>query len=235
MQTASLVRALARHFRSNLVAYVALFFALSGGVAWALKANSVKSKQIKNGQVHEVDLGAGAVTEGKLANGAVGNAKIVDGAVNGAKVADNSITGAKVDESSLALPPDHDSRILSNSVTTPNFPNTDPPVVLLAFPGLGQLQASNCNTGGPLGQIHYKNDSGGTTLVGFDANFVANSGGPFQTVGNNVVINISTAAGSAAAQGFVLTKAGGELYRVTTTMVMSGSTCKFTALATRTG
>ena len=43
------------HVRGNIVGYVALFFTLSLGTAWALEANSVKSKHIVNGQVKAKD------------------------------------------------------------------------------------------------------------------------------------------------------------------------------------
>ncbi|MDX6586342.1 MAG: hypothetical protein QOI31_815 [Solirubrobacterales bacterium] len=60
-----------RHLRSNVVAYIALFFALGVGTAWALDANSIKSKHIKDGQVKSVD------------------------------VRDDDVTGADIDESTL--------------------------------------------------------------------------------------------------------------------------------------
>ena len=41
---------------ANVVATIALFLALGGGVAWALAKNSVKSKHIANGQVKDVDI-----------------------------------------------------------------------------------------------------------------------------------------------------------------------------------
>ena len=49
------------HVRSNLVAYLALFFALSGTGAYASHL-VVRSSDIVNGQVKSVDLGARAVT-----------------------------------------------------------------------------------------------------------------------------------------------------------------------------
>jgi hypothetical protein len=45
-----------RHARQNVVAYLALTLALSGGVAWALERNSVRSKHIANRQVKSIDL-----------------------------------------------------------------------------------------------------------------------------------------------------------------------------------
>ena len=83
-----------RHIRSNVVGYLALFFALSLGTAYAVDKNSVKSKHIGAGQVRESDLGTGAVTGDKLAANSV----------DGENVVDNSLKGADVDESSLNLP-----------------------------------------------------------------------------------------------------------------------------------
>src|SRR4051794_12825220 len=68
------VERIRRHLQGNLVGYVALFFALSLGTAWALSPNSVTSKTVKNGSI------------------------------KGADVKDNSLTGADVLESSLSLP-----------------------------------------------------------------------------------------------------------------------------------
>lgn len=61
-----------------LVAFLALFVALGSGTyaAVKLKANSVKTKNIKNGAVTQSKLASNAVTEGKIANGAVTNAKL---------------------------------------------------------------------------------------------------------------------------------------------------------------
>ena len=41
---------------ANVIAAIAVFLALGGGVAWALANNSVKSRHIKNGQVNFNDL-----------------------------------------------------------------------------------------------------------------------------------------------------------------------------------
>ena len=74
------------HFRSNVVGYVALFLVLTG-VAYAagLEPNSVRSRQIKNGQVRNADLAAGAVTA--------------------SSVAPNALGGDQIDESNLAQVP----------------------------------------------------------------------------------------------------------------------------------
>jgi hypothetical protein len=62
------------HVRSNVVGYIALFFALGLGSAWAateLEKNEVKSKHIANGQVKNVDLATDAVTSPKVADGSL--------------------------------------------------------------------------------------------------------------------------------------------------------------------
>jgi hypothetical protein len=62
---------LGSHAQRNLVAYLALFVALGGSsyAAVALKANSVASNHIKNGQVRKVDLGRASVDSSKVVNG----------------------------------------------------------------------------------------------------------------------------------------------------------------------
>jgi hypothetical protein len=73
----AVVRKFAGHIRGNLVGYLALFVALGGTAvaATSLPANSVGTKQLKNG------------------------------AVTGAKVAKNTLTGANINESTLGTVP----------------------------------------------------------------------------------------------------------------------------------
>lgn len=78
----------AGYVRSHHIGLLALFIALSGtAYAASLPRNSVKSKQIKDGQVKTADLGSGAATGSKIGTGAVTNAKIGAGAVTGSKLA----------------------------------------------------------------------------------------------------------------------------------------------------
>ena len=72
----------AGHLRSNIIGYVALFLALSAGAyAAGLPKNSVKSKQIKDGQVRLNDLAPDSV--------------------DGSKVVADSLTGADIQEGTL--------------------------------------------------------------------------------------------------------------------------------------
>jgi hypothetical protein len=52
---------------SNTISTIALFFALGGGLAWALELNSVRSKHIVNGQVRAADIGANQVRSSEIA------------------------------------------------------------------------------------------------------------------------------------------------------------------------
>jgi hypothetical protein len=102
------------HIRSNVVGYVALFFALTGGVAWATHpggANTISSADIINGEVRNADLGTDAVASGKIQDRQVKNADlsigasssntIADGGVQGIDVKNDTLTGNQVDESTL--------------------------------------------------------------------------------------------------------------------------------------
>jgi hypothetical protein len=61
------MRRLTSHLRSNVIGYVALFFALSAGAyAASLAPDSVKSKHIKDGHVTNADVAPDAVTGPKV-------------------------------------------------------------------------------------------------------------------------------------------------------------------------
>jgi hypothetical protein len=84
-----------KHLRRNLIAYVALFCALTAGAyAAGLKKNSVGSKQIKSGAVKTDEIADGAVTGAKIAKGTLGqvpNAAQADSAAS-AQNAENAQT-----------------------------------------------------------------------------------------------------------------------------------------------
>jgi hypothetical protein len=70
------------HIRNNLVGYMAVFLALSGGAyAASLRPNSIRSKHIKDGQVMNPDLGVAAVTGDKVSANALGGAQIDEGSL----------------------------------------------------------------------------------------------------------------------------------------------------------
>lgn len=80
---------------SNVVATIALFLAVSGGVVYAasqLKRNAVKSKNIAAHAVKNRNLAKNAVKNGNLAANAVTTAKVKKEAITGAKVKAGSLT-----------------------------------------------------------------------------------------------------------------------------------------------
>ena len=103
------------HVRSNVIGYIALFFSLSLGTAWALDANSVKSRHIVNGQVKAKDIkksevqvrvdetcAPGLSIRAIADNGAVTcEATVGDGSITTAKLGDLAVTPGKVALDSL--------------------------------------------------------------------------------------------------------------------------------------
>ena len=88
------------HFRHNVIGYVALFFSLSLGTAWALGTDSVKSKHIKDGQVRAADVADDttphALTGLDIKNDSMGGHDIIDGDLRGADIADGSLAGIDI-------------------------------------------------------------------------------------------------------------------------------------------
>jgi hypothetical protein len=122
------------HIRSNVVGYVALFFAVTG-VAWAAHTapkNSVTSKSIRDGQVKTKDVRDGAIT----------NPKLADGAVSAQKVAPDSLTGNQIDEFSLGQVPS--AAQAGNADKLDNFDSTD----------LQQRVTGTCGASAAIGSVN---------------------------------------------------------------------------------
>jgi hypothetical protein len=84
---------ISEHLRGNIVGYIALFLALTGGTAYALDGtNTVFSDDIVDGQVKAADLHTDSV----------GGVKVTDGSLTGADFADRSIGGQKIGTETLA-------------------------------------------------------------------------------------------------------------------------------------
>ena len=94
----------------DVMAALALFLVLAGGVAYA--ANTVFSSDIVDGEVKEADIATSAVREAEIGQGAVATAELKNDAVTSAKVLnetlvggdvkDNALKGADIDESTLS-------------------------------------------------------------------------------------------------------------------------------------
>jgi hypothetical protein len=89
---------------SNVVATLALFLAVSGGVVYAasLGKNSVKSKNIAPRAVKSADLAKGAVKNGNLASNAVTTGKVKKEAITSAKVKKGSLNRGDLAAGTLA-------------------------------------------------------------------------------------------------------------------------------------
>jgi len=92
-----------RPSHATVIAYLALFIALSGTAIAAKKVGSdglkkaaVTTKKIADGAVKTSKLGDDAVTGAKLDNGSVGEGKIASDAVTANKLAQNSIGTNKI-------------------------------------------------------------------------------------------------------------------------------------------
>jgi hypothetical protein len=123
------------HIRSNVVGYIALFFALSGGAAWATHpggANTIDSTDIIDDQVKSPDIRDGNVTRDDIRTGAVVTEHIDTGAVQSIDVLNNSLTDADIQNPTrsvnLPLPSFWDSGAASyidfdttNSLFSPDF------------------------------------------------------------------------------------------------------------------
>ncbi|MEK6326797.1 MAG: hypothetical protein AABM66_04625 [Actinomycetota bacterium] len=92
------------HIRSNIIGYVALFFALSTGSAVALTgSNTVFSDDIVDNEVYSAD-----VRNDTLAGGGLAAADLQASSVGTSEVALNSLNGADINESLLGKVPNAD-------------------------------------------------------------------------------------------------------------------------------
>jgi hypothetical protein len=78
------MKTLRSHVRSNVVGYIALFFSLSLGTAWAattLPDNSVGTEQIRQGAVMKSDVHTDSVGQDEILTDGVGSVQIKDGSI----------------------------------------------------------------------------------------------------------------------------------------------------------
>ena len=100
---------LGNHARSNAIAYIALFFAVGGGTAFA--ANTVFSSDIVNGEVTSADIGGqevqtsdignDTVTGAKIPNESIGNVDLKAGAVRGSEIANGQVGTQEIADSAV--------------------------------------------------------------------------------------------------------------------------------------
>jgi hypothetical protein len=144
---------LKRPSHSTVVSYLALFVALGGTTAYAANTigshdvvdGSLRSRDIKNGNVKNVDIGRnqvttskikagnvgttdladGAIVTGKILDGTVFTDDLADGAVNSAKVSNESLTSADLATDSVNATEIADNSITSAKVTNDTLTTAD--------------------------------------------------------------------------------------------------------------
>jgi hypothetical protein len=89
---------------ANVTSTIALFIALSGGVAYAatkLPGRSVGELQLRPGAVTAEKIRKAAVTAPKIKEGAVKQGKIANGSITAAKMAPDSVASSSIQGSSI--------------------------------------------------------------------------------------------------------------------------------------
>lgn len=228
-----------------VVALVALFVALSGtALAFTLAANSVKSKNIVNGQVKLPDLAGNAVNSSKVKDGSLGGADVTDGSLSGNDIDESSLAGGQitgVDAAQLS------GKSLSffaaaNQVHVPTRVGVNDPVdgvpttIYLAENGTISVTGDCFDNGtAPTGTVRVSSTESGSTLVANNNTtgaVGANSFGPGSSgvdvavaFGNNQadVAELAVLAPSGATTGVALDGI------VSATTTQPGSDCEFTA------
>ena len=115
------------HLRTHVIAYVALFFALTGGTAFALTgSNTVFTDDITNGQVKSADIGADEVKSPDILNNGVKTADIADGHVRSPDIQDDAVGSSEiaanaVDSPEIAANAVGSSKIAANAVDSPKI------------------------------------------------------------------------------------------------------------------
>jgi hypothetical protein len=100
------------HLRSNIIAYCALFFALTGVAAALPGTNTVFSDDIVDGAVQTQDIANGGVATADLAGLSVNAAKLAPNGVNSGKVLDNGIKAPDIGPDAVGT-----SEVADNSLT----------------------------------------------------------------------------------------------------------------------
>jgi hypothetical protein len=108
-----MLKTLGFHVRQNVIGYIALFFALTGGVAWATHpggANTISTGDLINDQVYSADvrndtLSGGGLGAVDLRPGSVGSSEVANGSLGTGELS-HSIPAARVTRGSAQTIPD---------------------------------------------------------------------------------------------------------------------------------
>jgi hypothetical protein len=109
------------YVRQHHVGLVALFFALSGGVAWATHPggqNTISTADIINGQVKTADLGDGEVKVADVGEGAVKTAELANGEVRSADIGQAAVDAEELAANSVAAGEIADGQVKAAEIAT---------------------------------------------------------------------------------------------------------------------
>jgi hypothetical protein len=150
-----------RSFRPSpalAISALALFVALTGSAfaAGVLGPNTVRSPQIVNGAVRNVDLHDGLIGASKISPDAVGSTAIAENAVGSSEVAPESLTGADLGNASVSSSEVQDESLGSNDLSSSSV-------------GSSELQAGAVRASelGPILEVHNQTtiNGGGNATV----------------------------------------------------------------------
>jgi hypothetical protein len=188
---------------ANVVATLALFLAVSGGVVWAasqLGKNVVKSNNIARNAVKSQDIASNAVKTRNLAKNSVKAAKVAANAVTEKKIAKEAITRTKLKAGTLAGLQVLDAQAtgvpglttentgagvpISLTGTTSFTPASGKSYELLAELRGNPIDANGAELGGCFAGVQIYVNGEPTTFVGINASATAEAPFAVNSVGN---------------------------------------------------
>jgi hypothetical protein len=160
--TTRLAKKLGRYLASNVVAFLALFVALSGTAyaAVIISSNSQVATDTISGHhppagdhsnlisssINAKDLAAGAVTNGKLGANSVDSSKVADGSLTGLDIANGTLTGTNVASGTLSGADLQNDSITGTQVNESTLGEV--PLAKIAGLGRSTSSGSDCSPSG---------------------------------------------------------------------------------------
>lgn len=190
---------------ANVVATLALFLAVSGGVVYAasnLGKNSVKSSNIATSAVKTrnlaksavktKNLAANAVTSAKIKKNAIVAGKVKKGAISRSKLATGTLAGLQVADVQAASVPGLSSEVPGGTPVAITGTGTFTPIAGKSYELLTELKGVPVDANGPGGEVCFANVAVlvNGVPIGFAGIFANASGTPpfnFEPIGSSTV------------------------------------------------
>jgi hypothetical protein len=162
------------HIRSNVIGYLALFFALSGSVAYATHPggdNTIDSGDIINGQVTEPDIATNAVRSAEILNdsmagGGLEQQDLQGSSVGGSEIRNNAVASGEVENDSLGSDDLGPDSVGSSEVEDFSLSNADVGAMYAEVQASGFL----INSSGGISATHVGTANSGIYQVDFGRN-----------------------------------------------------------------